>query len=242
MVSSLFEFKFCRKESGGVTNSKRFTQKLILIILSLVVCVVSLVAVTFGLFTSEDSNFIRVSSAEVKIDLLMANENGDYVSIRNGNGELFGDSLWEPGQTRIAFLKIQSESNIRVKYSMRLDAMNDEMLGAFEYITYAGDSIDADISSYAQLKNKYGSELLLNGVNLISGESYVYLEPDEAHYYVIALHMLPECTNDYQGKSFMLDLNVLAVQGNYTNETESTSEEITESTTEAFGETESVSD
>ena len=225
-----------------MTNGRRFTQKLILIILSLIVCVVGLVAVTLGLFTSEDSNFIRVSSSQVKIDLLMANDNGKYVSIRNGNGELFGNSVWEPGQTRFAFLKIQSESNIRVKYAMRIDAMNDEMLGAFEYITYMGDSVDTNISNYAQLKAKYDPKLLLNGVNLVSGDSYVYLEPGEAHYYVIALHMLSESTNEFQGKSFLLDLNVLAVQGNYDGSGEIATESTTENETESLTETEGVSD
>ena len=233
-----------------MTNSKRFTHKLILIILSLAVCIVSLVAVTYGLFTSGDSDFIRVSSAQVKIDLLMADENGEYVSIRNGTGELFGNSLWEPGQTRFVFLKIQSESNIKIKYSMKIDAENDDMLGAFEYISFMGDSVDTDIKNFAQLKERYNSKILANGVNLISGENYVYLEPGDAHYYVIALHMLPECTNEFQGKAFLLDLNVIAVQGNYINEAESTAEsdsELTsengsESETESFNETENVSD
>lgn len=225
-----------------MTNNKRFTQKLILIILSLIVCVVGLVAVTYGLFTSGDSDFIRVSSAQVKIDLLMADDNGDYVSIRNGNGELFGNSLWEPGQTRFVFLKIQSESNITIKYSMKIDAMNEDMLGAFEYVSFTGDAVDTDISNYKQLKERYGSDILNNGVNLISGENYVYLQPGEAHYYVIALHMLPESGNTFQGKAFLLDLNVLAVQGNYTNESEITTESDSESVTEGNSESGSITE
>ena len=215
-----------------MTNKRSYTQKLIIIFLSVVVCVVSLVAMTFGLFTSEDTSFIRVSSSKVKIDLLMANSNGEYVSISDGNGELFGNEIWEPNQTRFVFLKIKSNSNIRVKYSMRIDALNEDMLGAFEYVSFRGSSLDPSISQYSQIKEMYDPVLLENGINFISDSDYVYLEPGEEHDYVLVLHMLKESANEFQGKSFALDLNVIAVQGNYTPDTETESESETETETE----------
>lgn len=214
-----------------MTSKRSYTQKLIIIFLSVVICVVSLVAMTFGLFTSEDTSFIRVSSSKVKIDLLMANSSGEYESIRDTNGELFGNEYWEPNQTRFVFLKVKSNSNIRVKYSMRIDALNEDMLGAFEYVSFRGSSLDPSITQYSQIKEMYDPVLLENGINFISDSDYVYLEPGEEHDYVLVLHMLKESTNEFQGKSFALDLNVIAVQGNYTPavDTEGASESTTES-------------
>jgi hypothetical protein len=90
----------------------------------------------------------------------MANSNGEYVSISDGNGELFGNEIWEPNQTRFVFLKIKSNSNIRVKYSMRIDALNEDMLGAFEYVSFRGSSLDPSISQYSQIKEMYDPVLL----------------------------------------------------------------------------------
>ena len=198
-------------------NKTNFTYRFILIILATVLCIVSLFAVTYGWFTAEDDEFIHVTSGSVKIDVFQADADGNYISIRDGKGDIFGHNVWEPGQSRFVFFKVKSESNIRIKYTMRIDALNEGLLDAFEYSAYRGEYFDTKSTTYAAIVNEHSPELLSNGLNMVSGDKYVYLEPGEEHYYVLALHMLEEADNTFQGQSFKLDLSVMAVQGNYSD-------------------------
>lgn len=192
-----------------------FAYRFVLIILATVLCTVSLMAVTYGWFTADDDEFIHVSSGSVKIDVFQADADGNYISIKDGKGDIFGYNVWEPGQARFVFFKIKSESDIRVKYTMRIDALDEGLLEAFEYIAYRGEYFDTKSTTYEAIAGEHSPELLSNGLNMLSGDNYVYLEPGEEHYYVLGLHMLEEAGNTFQGQSFKLDLNVLAVQGNY---------------------------
>lgn len=219
------------KESDVGYKRSNYTYRLILIILAICLCLVSLVAVTFGWFTSEDESFIHISSGEVKIEVYQADDIGEYIDITDGKGDIFGYDVWEPNQTRVVFFKIKSNSNIRIKYTMRIDALDEGLLNAFEYVAFEGRYFDPKTTSYKDLAEIHGTNKLTNGIyNTVSGDSYVYLEPGEEHYYVLALHMLSEADNSYKGQSFKLDLNVLAVQGNYSelvenSEAETNSEE-----------------
>lgn len=176
--------------------------------------VLHLIAVTLGLFTSSSSTLIHASGASVKIDLLQANDEGVYTSIKNSNGEVFGDAEWEPGQARVVFLKVKSESTIRVKYSFQLKMEGDEVNGAFQYFAYEGDYFDIKTTSYDELVQSKTPQMLSSGMNPLTEEQYIYMEPGEEHDYVLVLRMSPEATNVYQGKSCTIDINVLAVQGN----------------------------
>ena len=230
-------------------NSKRtnFAYRFVLIILATILCVVSLIAVTFGWFSDREEEFIHVTSGDVKIDVFQADDSGDYLSIKNGKGDIFGFDVWEPNQTRIVFFKVKSESNIRIKYTMQFYAIDEGLLGAFEYITYEGKYFDPTGMSYADLLKDHKSVKVSNGANLLSEDGFVYLEPGEEHYYVLALHMNADATNEFQGESFLLNLDVMAVQGNYYAETtESESEDATEneesSENNEFSETEAVTE
>ncbi|MBR2986939.1 MAG: hypothetical protein IKC63_02855 [Clostridia bacterium] len=173
-----------------------------------------LIGATVALFTSSDSAVVIVNSAKVKIDLLQANENGQYYSIKDTNGEVFGGGYWEPGHTRVVFLKVKNESTVKIKYTLRLNVINNEMEGAFEYFAYQGEFFDTEGMSYDEIvKNATPSEVE-KGTNTLSGKDYVDMLPNQEHTYVLVLHMREESTNRYQGKSCTIDLNAIAVQGN----------------------------
>lgn len=213
-------------------SSKRtnFAHRFVLIALATILCLVSLVAVTYGWFSASDEEFIHVTSGNVKIEVFQADDSGNYINITEGKGDIFGVEVWEPNQSRVVFFKVKSNSDIRIKYTMRIDALDEGLLNAFEYIAYDSKYFDPQTTSYEEIAAAHEPTRLSNGINnTLSGDKYVYLEPGEEHYYVLVLHMLKEADNSFKGQSFKLDLNVMAVQGNYdAGNVESETEDTTE--------------
>ncbi|MBQ7365228.1 MAG: hypothetical protein IJW46_06490 [Clostridia bacterium] len=184
------------------------------IMLLIALAATCLVGATVALFTTQDETIIIANSGKVKIDLLQAGEDGEYRSIRDTNGEVFGGGDWEPGQTRVVFLKVKSESSVKMKYTLRLNVWHNEMEGAFEYFAYRGDYFDTTGMSYEDLVKNTTPTDIEKGVHSLSGIDFIDMEPNAEHTYVLVLHMREESTNIYQGKTCTVDLNVIAVQGN----------------------------
>ena len=174
----------------------------------------SLIGATVALFTSNDGSIIIVESGKVKIDLLQADNNGEYFSIRNTNGEVFGGGFWEPGHTRVVFLKVKSEGSVKLKYSLRLNVDNRDMEGAFEYFSYRGEYFDTKGMSYEEIKKNATPNEFESGKHSLSGHDYVEMQPGEEHTYVLVLHMKENGGNHFQNQSCTIDLDAIAVQGN----------------------------
>lgn len=195
------------------------------IMLLIALAATSLIGATVALFTSESGSIIRVDSGKVEIDLLQADNNGEYFSIRNTNGEVFGGGFWEPGHTRVVFLKIKSSSSIKIKYSLRLNVDNEDMKGAFEYFAYRGDYFDTKGMSYEEIRKNVTPNEFESGKHSLSGHDYVEMQPGEEHTYVLVLHMKENGGNHYQGQSCTVDLNAIAIQGNAPDNVEVTTNE-----------------
>jgi hypothetical protein len=192
----------------------KYKRKLFFIIMTICLCTTLLVSATFGLFTAEDTTSVHVSSATMEMDLLQANEIGEYVSIKNQDGRVFGNAVWEPNQSRVVFLMVKNNSTIKIKYSLQFFADAAEMEGSLEYCAFESKYFDSTGKSWDELKAIATPTMMRDGANEISGSSYIVMQPGEEHYYAFAVHMLPESGNEYQNKNCTFDINVFAVQGN----------------------------
>ena len=192
----------------------KYKRKLFFIIMTICLCTTLLVSATFGLFTSESTTSVHVSSATMEMDLLKANEIGEYVSIKNQDAHVFGDAVWEPNQSRVVFLQVKNNSTIKIKYSLQFFADALEMEGSIEYCVFTSQYFDTKGMSWAELNELAAKTptLMKDGANELSGSSY--MQPGERHYYAFAVHMLPESGNEYQNKSCTFDISVVAWQGN----------------------------
>ena len=192
----------------------KYKRKLFFIIMTICLCTTLLVSATFGLFTSEDTTSVHVSSGSMQMDLLQANENGEYFSIKNQDGHVFGDAVWEPNQSRVVFLKVKNNSTIKIKYSLQFFADAADMEGALEYCAFESVYFNPTGMSWNELKLMAEPTEMKDGANEISGSSYIVMEPGQEHYYAFAVHMRSDSGDEYQEKSCTLDINVFAVQGN----------------------------
>ena len=182
---------------------------------TILVCVSLLAGTTFALFTDvSDPVIVRVHSGKLEIDLLQADDSGNYVSIKDGIGDVFGVEKWEPNRTQVVFLKVKNNGDIPLGYIFQLNVLVDDLIGALELSVWDSAYYDYAGESWETISQRATPTMLKNGTNTISGQDYVKLAPGEEDCYAVAVHMLPQTGNKYQGKTCLIDLFVYAVQGN----------------------------
>lgn len=199
-------------------NNKRM---LLMSIMSLLLCVTMLMGSTLAWFTDTvTSTENRIQAGNLAIDLLMdKTEDGNYVSIRNGSGDIFSEAtgngiLWEPGKTEIVYLQVHNKGNLAVKYNIALAIEDTGLAGALEYAVLDGAKAAdlaaaskwTDITTYpGVLVDKLPTNDVLAAPNgkLLAGNS---------DFFALAVHMKEDAGNEYQGKSISIDLTLVATQ------------------------------
>lgn len=183
--------------------------------MTILLCLSLLTTTTMALFTDSTGPIVaRVNAGSMDVDLLQADENGDYASIKGEKGDVFGNQPWEPNHTRVVFLKIVNNSNIRIGYIFQLNVLVGDLVGALEVSVFNSEYYDTSTETWESISQKSAPVLLENGGNTVSGNDYVMMEVGEVHYYAVAVHMLPESGNVYQNKKCVIDVTVFATQGN----------------------------
>ena len=196
----------------------KIISSLIISTCTIVLCFTLMIYTTYALLSSQDGSKVIVTSGTVKMDLLQADEDGNYESIAGKEDVLFGNALWEPNHTRVVFLQVRNQGNIPVKYRLQLNADVTEFKDGLQYVSFASDYFDVTGSNWETLKDGKTSHTLVHGLNVLTDVDvdggYVFMRPGEAHSYLLAVHMPKESTNVYQGKLCTVDVSVFAVQGN----------------------------
>lgn len=205
-------------------NKKSTKRALLSSVLSLVLCMAMLVGTTFAWFTdSVTSTGNRIKSGTLQVDLLMdKNETGnadDYVSIADGNGDIFSEAagngiLWEPGKTEIVYLAVANEGNLALKYNIVLDITDNGLAGALEYAIIAGAKATdlAAATKWADVETYTGAQVgdMPTGRQVAAPNGK--LEENGIDYFALAVHMKEEAGNEYQEKDIVIDVQVQATQ------------------------------
>jgi hypothetical protein len=190
-----------------------------LLIIKVVLCVALMVASTYSLFTAEDGASICVTAGELKVDLLQATSTGEYVSIRDQNGNVFGNREWEPNHTRIVFLRVANQSEMPIKYLLEMNVALNDLAGAFEYSVLEKTVYDTTGESWEDFNADTEPVLMIDGINPVSDQNYLELAPRSQKDFALAVHMKADSGNQYQGKRDTLEagsiyIHLFAVQGN----------------------------
>ena len=202
--------------------------------ISLVLCFAMLLGTTWAWFTDEvTSGTSRIVAGNLDIDLLME-KNGQYVSVANGQGDIFKEAanannstatLWEPGKTQFAMLAVENKGNLAVKYTAYIDVTDNGLASALEYafVSFGHDKPDMtsfpEITSWIALKAAadsmgstgqvtFGRQEIDTGVldEIVNGIK------NERDYVLLAVHMKEEAGNEYQGKEALIDVTIVATQ------------------------------
>ncbi|MBQ8850457.1 MAG: hypothetical protein IJ011_09020 [Clostridia bacterium] len=205
---------------GKSTVKFKTKMNIFFIVLKVLLCITIMVSSTYALFTDSDGASVCVTAGEMDVNLLQWTPDG-YKDISERQGDVFGTGLWEPGYTRVVFLKVENRSNVPVKYMLNMNVVINELSGAFEYCVFESDAFDTGSYDWESLSQMGDVSELNGGVNDISdmkNGNYIYLEEGGEVYYTLAVHMLPDDGNVYQNKTAAINIHLFAVQGNVSDE------------------------
>ncbi len=204
-----------------MTKIKSTKRALLMSALSLLMCVSMLVGSTFAWFTdSVTSANNKIVAGTLDVELWMDTGDG-YKDISNATESIFNmltkkaqnnnaDTLWEPGKTQVAYLKIKNAGNLALKYSVALK-ITDVEKNLHEVMQYA-ITPDATYGSVTAWDAEAGNDVVLGTQTVTDAD--VVMNPGDEHCFALSIHMLEEAGNQYQDGKLDFDLTVLAGQAN----------------------------
>ena len=199
-----------------MTKTKSTKRALLLSALSLLMCVSMLVGSTFAWFTdSATSANNKIVAGKLDVELYMWNGT-TYENISETSKPIFGEgsiaqnnnavTLWEPGKTQVAYLKLVNEGSLALNYTVGLNVQNvsKDLYKAMQYAI----TPDAQPSSVTTWN---GGESVVLGTQTVTAAA-VEMAPGAEHYFALSIHMDELAGNEYQGGEVNFDLTVLANQ------------------------------
>ncbi len=208
-----------------MTSNKTTKKALFASAMSLLLCVAMLIGSTFAWFTdSASSKGNKIMAGNLDVDLLLW-DGDSYEDIGDSEEPIFGsynsdkaqnvniDTLWEPGKTQVAYLKIKNNGNLALKYQVALNTVNPaDGKNLYEVMQYqivpdAANGEDVQWDGNSALKAKLGTEI-------VSGDAAVEMDPGVEHDFALLVHMDENANNDYMDGKVEFDITVLATQLN----------------------------
>ena len=189
------------------------------IALKLLLCVALMSSSTFALFTDSAELGVSVTAGGMDVRLLQWVPD-EYIDISRRQGDVFGTQLWEPGHTRVVFLKVENGSNIPIKYLLEMNSVRTNgFADALEYCVLESAVFDTAGLSWAELSEGRPVYTLVDGTNPISGGFYLPLDVNGEAYFTLVMHMKEADSDVYQGKAdlseaCLVNIHLFAVQGN----------------------------
>ena len=202
-----------------MTKQKPIKRALLLSTLSLLMCVSMLIGSTFAWFTdSVTSANNKIVGGRLDLQLLLDTGNG-YEDISDATESIFnmlsnkaqdnnGDTLWEPGKTQIAYLKLKNNGSLALKYTVALN-ITDVAKELYKVMQYT-ITPDAQYGEVTAWNAKEGKNVQL-GIQTVT-DTDVVMAPGDEHDFALSIHMSEKADNEYQGGEVDFDLTVLATQ------------------------------
>ena len=169
-----------------MTNAKTTKRALLSSIVSLVLCFSMLLGTTFAWFTdsvTSANNVIKSGNLDIKLEYWK--ENG-WVDVA-GKSDILSNTLWEPGVTEVAYLRVENAGSLALKYQLGVNIVSEtpgvNVAGnefyLSEYLMFDVVTIDADATTkvpatYADRDTALGA--VANGKQLKAGYKAISFE------------------------------------------------------------------
>ena len=108
-----------------MTNRKTTRRALVLSLLSLLLCCSMLVGTTFAWFTdsvTSGKNTIVAGNLDIELEYW----NGTAWTDVNGKSDILTNTLWEPGVTEVAYLKVANAGTLALKYQLGINIVSEK--------------------------------------------------------------------------------------------------------------------
>ena len=210
-------------------QSKSTKKSLVASGLSLLVCAALLIGTTFAWFTDSVSNTgNKIEAGTLNVSLSeWDKEAGKYVEV--GVEPIFNSTLWEPGYTDIAAVKIGNEGTLALKYELDIIASGaTDLAEVIDVYYYRGGVVSAEngLPENITALKESGDYVNLGTLDKLladednNGVANGHLEAGTADFAIIALHMQETAGNEYQGASIGSSFDIVLNATQYNSETD----------------------
>ena len=222
-----------------MTKKKSAKRAFISSFMSFIMCFAMLAGTTFAWYTdSVTSSGNKIIAGTLDIQLWKYDDTlatPAYVDISKSGAPIFQsanlvannstNTLWEPGKTQVAYLKLVNVGNLWLKYQVALNVFNvtknlNEVMW-YQIVPNAKPDEENDVDSWNPTDECPAKTAAL-GVQTVSDAvpmaPMTDNEPVE-HYFALVIHMDENAGNEYMAGEIDFDLTVLATQ--YTQEFDS---------------------
>ncbi|MBQ9557279.1 MAG: hypothetical protein IJU94_01595 [Clostridia bacterium] len=210
-----------------MTKKKSAKRAFISSFMSFIMCFAMLAGTTFAWYTdSVTSSGNKIIAGTLDIQLWKYDGN-NYVDISASTAPIFQsanlaqnntETLWEPGKTQVAYLKLVNNGNLALKYQVALKVYNiSKKLNEVMQYTIVPDAEPAEhaVSNWASVSA--GATTTEAGTQTVSAA--VPMDVGATHCFALVIHMDENAGNEYMGGEVDFDLTILATQ--YTQEADS---------------------
>ena len=220
---------------------KKSRKLLVSSFLMIVTCCLLFAGTTFAWFSdsvSSNNNVITAGNLDVEVEYTL---DGKTWADLDGAEDMFQKSLWEPGHTEVAVLKVNNVGSLALKYSAQLKIV-EELIGKtkegkdiklsdylnIKKLTFAEAGVDPIFGNIAERAIEaafakengiaYGEAAKFSNVNELEAEKH--LLAGETHYIAIQIDMPETIGNEanHDGvnvPSVSIAIDVVATQFNY---------------------------
>ena len=113
-----------------MTNAKLTKRALVSSILSLVLCVSMFVGTTFAWFTdsvTSSNNIIQSGNLDIELEYAVFNADGTFKEWKDvkGASDILTNTLWEPGVTEVAYLRLANAGSLALKYRLGVNIVSE---------------------------------------------------------------------------------------------------------------------
>ena len=145
-----------------MTNARSTKKSLLFSALSLMLCFAMLIGTTFAWFTdsvTSANNVIKSGNLDIELEYW----NGEkWVDVK-GKSDILTNTLWEPGVTEVAYLKVKNTGSLALKYQLG--------------VNIASETAGVNAEGQSFLLSDYIMFGVVEGVN---GETNAYADRDDA--------------------------------------------------------------
>lgn len=212
-------------------------KKFFLSSISLLLCTVMLVGLTFAWFTDSvigGNNKIVAGNLDVELEYI--SQDGTWKTVKEDT-ELFPENeVWEPGHTEVVYLRVKNAGTLALKYQLSVTAANEttftNVLGdsncrLSEHLVFGQIESDTEIPKYATREDAWAAAGDTLGISSYTKEAVLY--PKDAigelseKYIALVVYMPVTVGNEanYSGDvipTIDLGVNLAATQTPYEND------------------------
>ncbi len=220
-----------------MTNAKSTKRALLASIISILLCLSTLIGLTYAWFTDSATtgvNTIVAGNLDIALYKGTVDENGKLVfstTETNKNTELFDkNALWEPGRVEVAYLKLVNQGNLAIKFTLAAHFANEQPALSVEgSMIYLSNHLKYDVLELSEATpfadRNAAKDAATSSITLTEGKfrkdlTGILENKNDEKYYAVVVYMPDTVGNEanYRGDvapSIELGINLVATQQTY---------------------------